>query len=209
MWFLFNNIPLLGAYFSNHKGYFLSSSLFYFILSRFSNIWFLLAFNILFILFNTSMLSFWVLIFSSYLNLFAHHAPSIYSQVMCSSTQHYKDTFALFPGHILLLFSGIHKYSFSYVCIYLKLYSSLNLAIWFLSMYLKILVPLDNEWIMWYVYTLEFYSGIKRNEMCRKMDRIWEYTITKVIQIPKDKNSACFLPYETFINIPRTSQWLY
>ena len=48
--------------------------------------------------------------------------------------------------------------------------------------------PLTDEWIkkMWYIYTMEYYSAIKKNEIMSFV-ATWIVTLSEVSQTEKDK----------------------
>jgi hypothetical protein len=60
--------------------------------------------------------------------------------------------------------------------------------------------PTINEWIkkMWYLYTMEFYSATKNNEilsLASKWMELENNILTKIGQDQKDKNHMFFLIY--------------
>jgi hypothetical protein len=57
--------------------------------------------------------------------------------------------------------------------------------------------PTTDEWIkkMWYLYTMEFYSAMKKNEIlfASKWMELENITLSKVSQAQKTKNCMFFL----------------
>ena len=49
--------------------------------------------------------------------------------------------------------------------------------------------PSTEEWIKktWYIYTMEYYSAIKNNEICSNMDELETLILSEVSQKGKDK----------------------
>ena len=56
--------------------------------------------------------------------------------------------------------------------------------------------PSTDEWIkkMWYMYTMEYSSAIKRNEICSNMDRPADYH-TKQSKSERERQIPCDITY--------------
>jgi hypothetical protein len=73
--------------------------------------------------------------------------------------------------------------------------------------------PTTDEWIkkMWYLYTMEFHSAIKKNEIllfAGKWMELENIILSEVSQIQK-ANGACFLSYVEYGSSTNTSHIIY